>query len=58
MNISKIKKYTTKHRTFKIAPNNMFISVYIDGQLSGFIFNNGKVIRVDGKEIVSSEFFK
>ena len=53
-----IKKYTTKHRTFKIAPNNMFISVYIDGHLSGFIFNTDKIINIDGEEIVSREFFK
>lgn len=53
-----IKRYTNKHRTFKMAPDNRFIKVYIDGRLNGFIWNNENVIRVDGDEIVSSEFFK
>lgn len=53
-----IKKFTNKHRTFKFAPDNKFIKVYIDGRLNGFIFNTDKVIIIDGEEIVSSEFFK
>lgn len=53
-----IKKFTNKHRTFKFAPDNKFISVYVDGRLNGFIFNTDKVIIIDGEEIISSEFFK
>lgn len=53
-----IKKYTTKDRKFKAAPDNRFIKVYINGRLNGFIFNNNKVIYIDGDEVVSSEFFK
>lgn len=53
-----IKKYTNKNRTFKMAPDNRFIKVYINGRLNGFIWNNENVIRVDGDEVVSSEFFK
>ena len=53
-----MKKYTTKSRTFKMAPDNRFISCYIDGRLSGFIWNTNTIIHIDGEEIVSSEFFK
>lgn len=53
-----IKKYTNKHRTFKFSFDKRFITVYIGGRANGFIFNNDKVIRVDGDEVVSSEFFK
>ncbi len=53
-----IKKYTNKRRTFKFAPDNKFITVYIDGKINGFIWNTDKVIKVDGEEVVSSEFFK
>ena len=53
-----IKKYTTKNRTFKFAPDGKFIRVYINGRLNGFIWNNDNVITVDGEKIVSSEFFK
>ena len=53
-----IKKYTTKNRKFKFAPDNRFITVYINGRMNGFIWNTDKVIRIDGEEVVSSEFFK
>lgn len=53
-----IKKYTTKHRTFKFAPDRRFIKVYVDGRLNGMIFNTDKVIMVDGEKIISSEFFR
>lgn len=53
-----IKKYTTKNRIFKFAPDNRFIKVYIDGRLNGMIFNTNKVIMIDGEEVISSEFFK
>lgn len=53
-----IKKYTNKNRTFKFSPDKRFISVYINNRHSGFIFNNDKVIFIDGEEVVSSEFFK
>ena len=53
-----IKRYTNKHRTFKMAPDNRFIRVYIDGRLNGFIWNNNNIICVDGDEVVSSGFFK
>lgn len=53
-----MKKFTTKNRAFKLAPNNRFITVYINGRVNGFIWNTDKVIKVDGKEIISSEFFK
>ena len=53
-----VKKYTTKHRTFKFAPDGKFITVYLDGRLNGFIWNNDKVIVVDGEEVVSNEIFK
>ena len=53
-----IKKYTTKHRTFKFSPDKRFITVYIDGRMNGFIWNTDRVIRVNGDEVVSSEFFK
>ena len=53
-----VKKYTTAHRRFEMAPGNRFITVYVDGRVSGFIFNNDRVIRVDGDEVVQSEFFK
>lgn len=29
-----IKQYTTKNRTFKVAPDNRFIKVYVDGRLN------------------------
>lgn len=53
-----MKKYTTKRRTFKFSYDKRFITVYQNGEMSGFIWNNDKVITVDGDEIVSSEFFK
>ena len=53
-----IKRYTNKHRIFKMAPDNRFIKVYVDGRLNGFIWNNDNIIRVDGDEVISSEFFK
>lgn len=53
-----MKKYTTKNREFKFAPDKRFIKVYIDGRLNGFIWNTDKVISVDGEEVISSEFFK
>lgn len=53
-----IKKYTTKHRTFEFSYDKRFITVFYDGRMNGFIWNNDKVIMVDGDEVVSSEFFK
>lgn len=53
-----IKKYTTKSRSFKFAPDRRFITVYIDGRCSGFIWNTNKAIVIDGEEVMSSEFFK
>ena len=53
-----IKKYTTKQRTFKFAPDNRFITVYINGRANGFIWNTDKIISIDGDMVVSSEFFK
>ena len=57
MNNTLIKKYTTKERTFKMAPDNRFISVYINGKLNGFICNIDKIIKIDGENINSCEFF-
>lgn len=56
--MSLIKKYTTKSRTFKLSPCGRFYSVYVYGRLSGFIWNNDRVITIDGDKVVSSEFFK
>ena len=53
-----MKKYTTKRRTFKMAPDNRFITVYIDGRGNGFIWNTDTVITINGEKVVSSEFFK
>lgn len=53
-----IAKYTTKTRTFKVAPDKKFITVYQNGKVSGYIWNCDRKILVDGEEIVSSEFFK
>ena len=53
-----MKKYTTKTRTFKMAPDNRFITCYRNGRVSGFIWNTSTIITVDGEEITSSEFFK
>lgn len=53
-----IKKYTTKNRKFKFSYDRKFITVYINGRTSGFIWNCDRVILVDGEEVVSSEFFK
>lgn len=53
-----IKKYTTKTRTFRVAPDGKFISVYQNGKLNGFIWNCDKRIMIDGEEIISSEFFR
>lgn len=53
-----ITKFTTKRRNFKFSPDKRFIRVYIDGRLNGFIWNCDKVIKVDGIDVVSSEFFK
>ena len=56
--MSLIKKYTSKNRTFKFAPDGRFIRVYCNGKLNGFIWNNDKVIVIDGDCVVSSEFFR
>lgn len=53
-----MKKYTNKRRTFKMSYDKKFITVYVNGSMNGFIWNNDKVILVDGEEIVSAEFFK
>lgn len=53
-----MKKYTTKQRTFKMAPDMRFITVYIGGRINGFIWNCSRVILIDEEEIVSSHFFK
>lgn len=53
-----IKNFTDKHRTFKFAPDNRFIKIYIDGRLNGFIWNTDKAICIDGQKIISSELFK
>ena len=53
-----IKKYTNKHLTFKLSSDKRYITVYIDGRMNGFIWNTNTVIRVNGDEVVSSEFFK
>ncbi len=56
--VQMINKFTTKRRNFKFSPDKRFIRVYIDGRLNGFIWNCDKVIKVDGIDVVSSEFFK
>ena len=53
-----MKKYTTNNRKFEFSPDKRFIKVYWNGSLNGFIWNTSKIIRVDGEEVVSSEFFK
>lgn len=53
-----VKKYTTKHRKFKTAPDNRYLKVYIDGRLNGFIFNNNKKIFVNGEEVTAADFFR
>lgn len=53
-----MKKYTTKDRRFKMAPDGRFISVYYKGRLDGFIWNTNRIIYVNGEEVVSSDFFK
>lgn len=53
-----VKKYTTKRRAFKMAPDNRFITVYINGRVNGFIWNTDTVITIDGEKVASSEFFK
>ena len=53
-----INKYTNKHRTFKYSPDNKFITVYVDGRNSGVIFNNDKIITIDGDKVKSSDFFE
>ena len=53
-----IKKYTSRRRFFEVAPGNRFITVYVDGRISGFIFNNDRTILIDGEEVIQSEFFK
>lgn len=53
-----MRKYTTKERTFRMAPDNRFITVYISGRINGFIWNTNTVIMIDGVKVVSSEFFK
>lgn len=55
---SLMKKYTTKERTFKMAPDNRFITVYINSRVNGLIWNTDTVITLDGEEIISSVFFK
>lgn len=52
-----MKKYTTKHRTFKMAPDKRFITVYKDGRVNSFIWNTDKVITIDGEKVVSTKFF-
>lgn len=56
--MSLIKKYTTKNRTFKFSPCGRYITVYINGRMNGMIWNNNKVVMIDGEPVVSSEFFK
>lgn len=53
-----IKKYTNKNRTFKLSPDRKFITVYINGRINGFIWNNDKEIMIDGKSVISKDFFK
>lgn len=53
-----VQKFQNKDRVFKFAPDNRFLRVYINGRLNGLIWNTDKVIRVDGIEVISSEFFK
>lgn len=53
-----IKKYETKERKFKMAPDDRFITVYIRGRLNGFIWNTNKIVLIDGEEVVSSDFFR
>lgn len=52
-----IKKYTTKNRKFKLAPDGKFIKVYINGRLNGFIWNNDTIIQIDGEAVISSRLF-
>lgn len=56
-NVREVRK-GAKTRTFKVAPDGKFISVYQNGKLSGFIWNCDKKIMIDGEEIISSEFFR
>ena len=58
MKNSLIKKYTNKHRTFKLSPCGRFYTVYMDGRMNGFIWNNEKEILVDGDLVTASEFFR
>ena len=53
-----INRFTTKERTFKMSPCGRFIRVYKNNRLNGFIWNNDKVILIDGEPIKSSDFFK
>ncbi len=53
-----MKKYTTKERKFKFGPDKRFIGVYYNGHFNGFIWNNNRIIYIDGEEIISSEMFK
>lgn len=53
-----VQKFQNKNRVFKFSPDNRYLRVYINGRLNGFIWNTDKVIRVDGIEVVSSDFFK
>lgn len=53
-----IERFTTKERKFEMSSDKRFIKVYINGKFDGFIFNNDRVIYIDGEEVVSNEFFK
>lgn len=52
-----IKKFTNKHRTFKLSPCGRFYSVYVNGRLNGFIWNNNREIIIDGEKLVASNLF-
>lgn len=53
-----IKRFTTKERTFEMSSDKRFIKVYINGRFDGFIFNNDRVIYIDGEEVIGSKLFK
>ena len=58
INMDLIQRFTTPQRSFKVAPDNRFITVYVDGRFNGFIFNNDRIIYIGGNEVNASEFFK
>ena len=54
-----IKKYTNRGFKFRAASDGKYISVYDrTGRHIGFLWNNDRVIYMDGDEVVQSEFFK